>query len=166
MTKIIVHEIEQITPGARHYWLRTNVGRIRKPIGSLDLEQYDFSQIEKNQVVLIESRLLHWGNWLCRCITAGIGYPAQSTLVTALQGSPATATRPIPDDHDAEQVDIIVRKIGTESPKQEQILRKHYTRDNGDTADEVAASMEMPRRNYFYYLNLGRKKVELALKRA
>lgn len=164
-SKIKVLKIEQITPGARHYWLETSIGRIRKPIGSLDLEQYDFSEIEKNKIVLVENRLLSWGRWLVKCLAHGISYPSQSTLVTALQGSPATASTPLPDDSDAEQVERIVRKMHFEHKQWAEVLRKHYTRDLDTNGEDVAKAMEVPRRTYFYYLNMGRKKVELYLKK-
>lgn len=165
MSKITVYEIEQVTPGARHVWLKTNIGRIRKPIGSVKPEQFDFSQMDE-KIVLVERELLNWGKWLLKCTVNGLGYPSQSTVVTALQGSPSTNSPNLPNNPDAESVERAVKRIDTENKLWGCVLRKHYTRDIDSTADEVALSMEIPPRTYRYYLNMGRKKVELYLKRA
>jgi hypothetical protein len=163
--KIIVYEIESITPGARHVWLKTNIGRIRKPVGAVKTDQFDFSETSR-ETVLVEHELLNWGKWLLKCTIGGMGYPSQSTTVTALQGSPSTTTPHLPTNPDAERVESVVKRIDNENKTWGSVLRKHYMRDLDATADEVANSMEIPARTYRYYLNMGRKKVELYLKRA
>lgn len=165
MTKIIVHEIESITPGARHYWLRTNVGRIRKPIGALDLEHYDFSAIE-HKIVFVEPCLLHWGRWLAKSTTGGLGYPKRSITEAALEGSRSTATHYYPDNPEAEEIEKFVKLLAKDHASWADVLRKHYTRADGETLAEVAKGMELPSSTYRYYLNMGRKKIEYALKYA
>jgi hypothetical protein len=162
MNKLTVYEIEHITPGARHVWLRTNIGRIRKPIGEVKPEQFNFELDEK--IVLIEKRLQHWGRWLLKNLTNGLGYPSQATVVTALQGSPATATAHTPDDPDAEEVNRGIKKLEMDHKRWAEVLNKHYTRELDMNADAIAKAMELPERTYRYYLNMGRKYIEKFLK--
>lgn len=163
MSKLTVTAIEQITPGARHFWIVTKeAGRIRKPIGEFKPEHYNFELDEK--IVMVERRLQNWGAWLLKCLAAGLGYPSQSTLVTALQGSPATAAAPLPDDPEAEQVDKAVKKLELDKRAWAEVLINHYTRELDRAADEVAKAMGLPGRTYRYYLNMGRKYVEKQLK--
>lgn len=162
MTKIKVYSIEQLTPGARHVWYKTEFGRIRKPLGNLD--NLDFSEMDE-QAVFVERELLNWGRWTLKCTIGGMGYPSQSTTVTALQGSPSTTTPHLPTNPDAERVESVVKRIDKEHKSWGSVLRKHYTRDLDATADEVAKSLEIPARTYRYYLNMGRKKVEFYLKK-
>jgi hypothetical protein len=162
--KIIITEIESITPGGRHVWLVTSDGqRIRKPIGSVKLDQFDFTMME-TKTVMLESRLLHWGNWLVKTLTSGIGYPSQSTLVTALQGSPSTVAHYLPDNPDAEQIEKLVLEMSLKHKVWATVLRRHYTRENGQTADSVAKALEMQPRIYSYHLSMGRRWVEKQLK--
>jgi hypothetical protein len=164
MNKLTVIEIEQITPGARHVWIKTKeLGRIRKPIGEFKPEQFDFSQMDE-KIVLVERRLQHWGRWLLKNLTNGLGYPSQATVVTAMQGSPATAHAPLPDDPEAEEVNDGIKKLEADKKFWADVLKQHYTRDLDKTADDVAKSMELPDRTYRYYLNMGRKYVEKYLK--
>jgi hypothetical protein len=165
MNKLTVIKIEQITPGARHVWIETKeIGRIRKPVGEIKPENFNFEIDDK--IILIENRLNHWGRWLFKSLTNGLGYPSQSTLVTAMQGSPATATSPLPDDPDAEEVNRAVRKLGADKKLWADVLKQHYSRELDQTLDDVAAAMEIPGRTYRYYLNMGRKYIENILKRA
>jgi hypothetical protein len=164
MSKLTVLEIEQITPGARHVWLRTKeCGRIKKPISEFKPENFDFSQLDE-KIVLVERRLQHWGRWLLKSVTNGLGYPSQSTMVTALQGSPATASAPLPDDPEAEEVNVAVKKLEQDKKLWADVLKQHYTRDLDKTLDDVAKSMQLPDRTYRYYLNMGRKYIEKYLK--
>lgn len=163
MSKIIVHVIESITPGARHMWLQTNMGRIRKPLGTLDPEKYDCTQMT-SKIVLVERRLQNWGRWLLKSLTNGLGYPSQATVVTALQGSPATAQQPTPDNPEAEEIDSIIKKLAAHNKIWADVLNQHYTREDGKKVTEVAVSMEIPEQTYFYYLKKGRKHVENILK--
>lgn len=163
MNKLTVTAIEQITPGARHVWIVTKeVGRLRKPIGEIKPENYNFDIDEK--IVLVEKRLQHWGRWLLKNLTNGLGYPSQATVVTAMQGSPATASTPLPDDPDAEQVNDAVKKLETDKRFWADVIKKHYTRELDQTADDVAKEMQIPARTYRYYLNMGRKYIEKYLK--
>lgn len=159
--KIKVYKIENVTPGARHVWYHTDVGRIRKPIGQL--ANLDFSELD-DKIVLVERELLNWGSWLVKCTIGGMGYPKQSTTVTALQGSPSTSTPNLPTNSDAERVESVVKRIEKDNKTWSDVLRKHYMREDGQTADQVAASLEMPARTYRYNLNLARKRVEYLLK--
>jgi hypothetical protein len=162
--KIIITEIESITPGGRHVWLVTSDGqRIRKPIGGIKLDQFDFTMME-TKTVMLESRLLHWGNWLVKTLTSGIGYPAQSTLVTALQGSPSTVAHYLPDNPDAEQIEKLVLEMAKKHKVWATVLRRHYTRENGETAERAAKALEMPDRTYRYRLHMARKWMEKRLK--
>ena len=161
---IIVYEIEAITPGARHYWLRTDKGRIRKPIGSKDLEQYDFSNLQDDKIILIESRLLHWGNWLVRATIGGLGYPSKSTIVTALQGRGCATVQHSPDDPEAEEVEAAVKKLEREIKRHAEALRAHYTRALDVPATNVAKSLEIAESTYFRYLNAARKRIKEILK--
>jgi hypothetical protein len=163
MNKLTIIEIEQITPGGRHVWLVTKeLGRIKKPIGEFKPENYNFELQEK--IVLVERRLQHWGRWLLKSLTNGLGYPSQATVVTAMQGSPATASAPTPDDPEAEQVNIGIRKLEQDKKLWADVLKQHYTRDLDKTIDDVAKSMQLPDRTYRYYLNMGRKYIEKYLK--
>lgn len=36
--QVIVRDVISLTPCGRHAWLRTNVGRIRKPVGTFEVE--------------------------------------------------------------------------------------------------------------------------------
>lgn len=157
-----VFEIEQITPGGRHVWYKTNVGRIRKPLGNY--ENLDFSEMSE-KTVFVERELLNWGSWLLKCTTGGLGYPSQSTTVTAMQGSPSTGSPILPHNPDAERTELAVKRIDKENKMWGSVLRKHYMRELNETADQVAKGMELPPRTYRYHLNMGRKKVELYLKK-
>lgn len=164
MTKLTIIDIEQITAGRGQIWLVTKeVGRIKKPISEFKPENYNFDIQEK--IVLVESRLQHWGRWLLKSLTNGLGYPSQSTVVTALQGSPATASAPLPDDPDAEEVNNAVRKLEADKKLWAEVLNKHYTRGLDAKAEDVAKEMELTIRTYFYYLNMGRKYIEKILKK-
>ena len=162
MTKIKVYEIEQLTPGARHVWYRTEHGRLRKPIGQLD--NLDFSELE-DRTVFVESELLNWGRWIVKCTVGGMGYPSQSTLVTALQGSRSTTTPTLPTNNEAERVEGVVKRIEGDNKSWGVVLRKHYTRSDEVLVDEVVKALEMPKRTYFYQLGMARKKVELFLRK-
>jgi len=165
--KIKVFEIEQITPGARHVWLRTEFGRIRKEAGQVDTKKYDFSEMDgTDKFVLVEKELLNWGKWLNKCTVGGLGFPSQSTLVTALQGSRSTTTPSLPTDENAERTERAVKRVETQRKASSDVLRKHYTRDLDTKAAIIAKEMQLPLRTYNYYLNLGRKKVEFFLKNA
>jgi hypothetical protein len=37
--RLKIYSIERITPGKRHAWLNTNVGLIRKPLGSFTIKE-------------------------------------------------------------------------------------------------------------------------------
>jgi hypothetical protein len=163
MTKIIVHHIETITPGARHMWLQTNLGRMKKPLGTLDPEKYDCSQMS-GKIVLLERRLQNWGRWLLKSLNNGLGYPGQSTLVTALQGSRATAKPPQPDNPEAEEIDAIVKKMAEQNKGWAEVLNQHYTRADNVKVSAVAIAMELPEQTYYHYLKKGRKYVENCLK--
>jgi hypothetical protein len=163
MNKLTIIEIEQITPGGRQVWLVTKeLGRIKKPISEFKPENYNFELKEK--IVLVERRLQNWGRWLLKSVTNGLGYPSQSTMVTALQGSPATASAPLPDDPEAEEVNAAVKKLEQDKKLWADVLKQHYTRDLDKTLDDVAKSMQLPDRTYRYYLNMGRKYIEKYLK--
>lgn len=164
MSKIEVYEIEQITPGARHVWLRTNIGRIRKPIGEVKIEQFNFDKLEE-KAVLVESRLIAWAKWHLRCTIGGLGYPTQCSVLNALQGSPGTGSPPLPDDPEAEETDKAVKKLTAENRKWGDVINAHYTREIDTSAEVVAKKMELSARTYFYYLNMGRKYIEKILKR-
>lgn len=163
MTKIIVHSIETLTPGARHVWYQTSIGRIKKPLGALDPEKYDCTQM-KGKIVLVERRLQHWGRWLLKSLTNGLGYPSQATVVTAMQGSPATAHAPTPDNPEAEEINVIVKELAIAHKIWADVLNQHYTRDLDKNVSAVAYGMEIPERSYFHYLKKGRKHVENILK--
>jgi hypothetical protein len=160
--KIKVLEIESITPGARHVWYKTNIGRIKKPLGMFD--NLDFSGVT-GKTVFVERELLNWGRWLVKCTVKGLGYPTQSTTVTATQGSPATNTPILPTNPDAERVDGIVKRIERDHKTWADVLKKHYTRADSEKAEDVAAEMELAKSTYFYYLNMARKKIEFYLKK-
>lgn len=162
MTTIKVFAIESITPGAKHVWYKTDIGRIRKPLGQLD--NLDFSELD-DKIVFVERELLNWGRWLVKCTVGGLGYPSQSTVVTAMQGSPSTTTPKLPTNPDAERVEGVVKRVEADHKIWGGVLRKHYMRELDATAEEVAIAMEIPGRTYRYYLNMGRKKVESLLKR-
>lgn len=164
--KLTVINIEAITAGGRHVWLDTKErGRIRKPIGEFKPEEYNF-ELSDGKIVLVEKRLLHWGRWLLKSLTNGLGYPSQATVVTAMQGSPATASAPMPDDPEAEEVNRGIKKLEADKILWAHVLKKHYTRELNANADDVAKSMELPDRTYRYYLNMGRKYIEKYLKAA
>jgi hypothetical protein len=163
MNKLTIIEIEQITPGGRQVWLVTKeLGRIKKPISEFKPENYNFELKEK--IVLVEKRLQHWGRWLLKSSTNGLGYPSQATVVTAMQGSPSTASPHIPDNPEAEEVNRGVKKLEQDKKLWADVLNKHYTRDLDKTIDDVAKSMQLPDRTYRYYLNMGRKYIEKYLK--
>jgi hypothetical protein len=96
--------------------------------------------------------------------TNGLGYPSQATVVTAMQGSPSTASPHIPDNPEAEEVNRGVKKLEQDKKLWADVLNKHYTRDLDKTIDDVAKSMQLPDRTYRYYLNMGRKYIEKYLK--
>ena len=119
----------------------------------------------EEKTVFVERELLNWGRWLLKCTVGGLGYPSQSTVVTALQGSPSTAAPNLPTNPEAETVERVVKRVETDNKIWGVVLRKHYTRSDNETADQVADAIEIPQRTYRYYLNLGRKKVEFYLKK-
>jgi hypothetical protein len=159
-----VKEIESLTPGGRHVWyILADGSRIRKPVGNFD--NLDFSELGE-KTVLVERELLNWGKWLLKCTVGGLDYPSQSTLVTALQGSRSTSSPHLPTNPDAERTEAAVKRVEQDNKRWGEVLRKHYTRELNETADKIAAQLELPARTYRYYLNMGRKKVEFYLKRA
>ncbi len=75
----------------------------------------------------VEFRLHEWGLWVVASIEHGLGYPSQSTIVSALSGSRATGPKYLKDNINAEEVHIIVHELTLRHPEWVTVLKMEYT---------------------------------------
>ncbi len=95
--------------------------------GHINIVSFKPSKKNKNEFKRIEYRLREWGVWVVKSVTNGLGYPSQSTLVTALQGSRSTAPHYPKDNAYAEEVHALVVAMGRRHPDWKAVLDCEYT---------------------------------------
>lgn len=86
--------------------------------------------------IQINFRLREWGLWFVACVTQGLGYPGQSTLVSAKQGSRSTAPLYPKDNAHAEEVHQIIIELQDIHPDWVTVLKQEYT-ESGCQQDKI-----------------------------
>lgn len=103
----------------------------------------------------IESRLYEWGVWIVKCIKSQAeGYPSQSTLISAMQGSRSTAPKYPYDNRYAEEVNAIVLDMEKAHPDWGDVLRREYT----DVGSQSSKAKNAGLTRFDYRINLGKAK--------
>lgn len=87
-------------------------------------------------LIQINFRLKEWGNWFIACVTQGLGYPGQSTIVSAKQGSRSTAPLYPKDNSYAEEINTIVNEMKQIHPDWVTVLKEEYT-EPGPQVDKI-----------------------------
>lgn len=117
---------------------------------------------KKNEFKRVDARLREWGKWVIKCITDGLGYPTQSTMVTAMQGSKSTAPRYPHDNSYAEEVHELVLAMARRHPDWEVVLKLEYTEPG--TQIEKSSSIGLSRTKYNSILDKVKSYIEAGLK--
>lgn len=120
-------------------------------------------KVKRSEFKRVNSRLKEWGQWRCKILEDSLGYPKQSTVVTALQGSHSTGPRNLPYNPWAEEIDkIVINQMRAWHPDWAHIVIIEYT--TGGLQLEKIKLSGLKKSTYFSILDKARAWVEAKIK--
>jgi hypothetical protein len=126
---------------------------------------------EKMYAYELEVRLQEWGRWLATCLDNGLGFPSRNVLITALEGSAATAPHYPKDNVYAERVHASVLELSVRHKNWAEVLKIEYVRSKLDyekttgktrskNQHDHAKQLNLTYSNYLQYLRCAKNFVE------
>lgn len=80
-----------------------------------------------------EFRLKEWGYWKVKDMSGEVGWPSQSTIVTACQGSRATVPHYPKDNQRAEIIDGLINEMKEDFPIWGEVVKAEYVSEGTQT---------------------------------